>query len=292
MLTTLLQHLEFGVDAAGELTLNGQSILPPNTAESSIPFVLTAPQLRVEDGQKTRPIQLDFAWERLPPVTTLANPEATLIPIKFTILGLQGYPVKVDTVAIHLLNSPEQNLILQITNIPFKDTPGATTCDTSSKWSVCRLRAIIAARLKEMYEAARSRAGAAKGWVKGQGKGCRGKFGRKGGPGGMRHGHHGHHRHAHGFGRLLHQTLRFFVIPALLGVIGGLLASAIGMLVGHFIAYLWIRFHRGGRRGNAHVVEIVVEEDEKDVLIVDGEVAPPHYEDLDVESVVVEDEKK
>jgi len=153
-----------------------------------------------------------------------------------------------------------------------------------------------------MFEAAKARAHAAKGWVKGQGKGCRGKFGHRGGhrggPPGMHHehgqaahgGHHHHHHPAHRFGRLLHQTLRFFVVPALLGVIGGLLASAIGMFAGQFIAFLWIRYHRGGRRGTVRAVEIVIEEDEKDALIVDDEVAPPQYED--VEAIIVEDEKK
>lgn len=266
---------------------------------------LTAPQVRVEDGQQTRPIQLDFAWESLPPVTSEANPDLSILPIQFTILGLQGYPVKVDTVAIHLLRAPGQTSIAKISQIPFEDTPGATTCDTSSKWSICRLRAIIVARMQAMYEAAKARAHAAHGWVKGQGKGCRGKFGHRGGhrggPPGMHHehdqaAHHGPHHgphhghHAHRFGRLLHQTLRFFVIPALLGVIGGLLASAIGMLAGQFIAFLWIRYHRGGRRGTVREVEIVIEEDEKAALIIDGDIAPPEYQDL--ESIAAQDEKK
>lgn len=67
------------------------------------------------------------------------------------------------------------------------------------------------------------------------------------------------------------------------------MASAIGMLVGQFVAFLWIRYHRGGRRGNVRAVEVVIEEDEKDALIIDDEVAPPQYED--VEAAAVEDEK-
>lgn len=50
---------------------------------------------------------------------------------------------------------------------------------------------------------------------------------------------------------MLRSTLRFFIIPALLGVIGGLLASAVGMLVGQLIVLLWMRFARRGRRGSA-----------------------------------------
>jgi hypothetical protein len=106
-----------------------------------------------------------------------------------------------------------------------------------------------------------------------------------------------HHRF-HYFGHMLHQTLRFFVIPALLGVIGGLLASAVGMMVGQLISYVWLRFHRGGVRGHATgrdlgVVEEVVivhemdgeEPNEKDGLLLDVEEAlafvepPPEYGD-------------
>lgn len=283
------------------MTINKQSILPQSASDAPTSFALTAPQIRVEDGQQTRPIQLDFAWERLQPITSEANPDLSILPIQFTILGLQGYPVKVDTVAVHLLQSPGQTSIAKISKIPFKDTPGATTCDPTSKWSICRLRAIIIARMQAMFEAAKARAHAAHGWVKGQGKGCRGKFGHRGGhrggPPNMHHEHgqaahggHHHHHHAHRFGRLLHQTLRFFVIPALLGVIGGLVASAIGMLVGQFITFLWIRYHRGGQRGTVREVEIVLEEDEKDALIVDEDIAPPQYQDIG--AAVVEDEKK
>jgi len=68
------------------------------------------------------------------------------------------------------------------------------------------------------------------------------------------------------------------------------MASAIGMLVGHCISYLWIRFHRGGVRGNAaardlRAVEIVIHEDEKDLLIVTEEAveSPPEYKDVEAD---------
>lgn len=283
------------------MTVN-KCILPTPFSQSQTSLRLAAPQIRVEDGQQTSPVRLDFVWAALEPITSEHNPQLSMFPFQLTILGLNGHPVKVDTVSVHVLRAPGQTMIAKISTTPFSDTPGATTCDTSSRWSICRLRAIVAARMQAMLTAAKAHAQAAKGWVKGEGKGCRGKFGHrgghKGGPPFMHHEHgqathggrhHHHHHHAHRFGRLLHQTLRFFVIPALLGVIGGLMASAIGMLVGQFVAFLWIRYHRGGRRGNVRAVEVVIEEDEKDALIIDDEVAPPQYED--VEAAAVEDEK-
>ncbi|EHY55275.1 hypothetical protein HRR83_009077 [Exophiala dermatitidis] len=282
-------HLEFNVDSDNSLTVNGVSIVPKKGATAT-PFVpLAAPQIRVEDGEQTEPILLDFAYERLPAITSDDESDKIIIhPTRLTILGLQGIPVKVDELAIDLLQTDKGTSIARIANIPFQETPGATTCDnTSSKWSLCRLRAIIAARLQSLKEAAKAGAHATKGWVHG-GKGCKG---RKMGAQGMHHHGHGHHNtmgghhDMHRFGHALHQTLRFFVIPALLGVIGGLTASAIGMLLGQLISYLWIKFHRNGRRGHAsdvQVVEIVVDEDEKDALLIDGELPPPpQYEDVE-----------
>ncbi|KIW29045.1 uncharacterized protein PV07_04891 [Cladophialophora immunda] len=297
-------HLEFEIDSQLGLTINDLPIFSSDPNTASIPYIISAPQIRVEDGQQTDPVQLDFAWERLTPITSTEEPDKRIHPIRFTILGLQGYPVKVDTIAIDLLQTPDQTSIARITTIPFEDTPGATTCDTTSRWSLCRLRAIIAARLQAIMEAAKARASTAtKGWMSDGSKGCRGRkgpktFGSKHAEG-PRHGHHkggphhhGHHRHHrfHRFGHMLHQTLRFFVIPALLGVIGGLMASAIGMLVGQMISYLWIRFHRNGQRGTAshdiRVIEIVVDEEEKDALIMSSQIdselpPPPEYKDVE-----------
>ncbi|ETI24195.1 hypothetical protein G647_03564 [Cladophialophora carrionii CBS 160.54] len=344
-------HLEFDMDSEQGLTINGLPIFSSDPSNAAIPYIVTAPQIRVEDGRKTDPVQLDFAWERLPPITSADEPDVSILPLRFTILGLQGYPVKVDTIAIELLHTSDQTSIARILSIPFEDTPGAQTCDTTSKWSLCRLRAIIVARLQAIMEAAKARASSAtkawssannsedqpkdKGCGRGRGKGP-GMFGGRpphgfGGPhGGPHRGppngfhgpphrgphglhgphgphgphHHGPHHHGqhfahhrfHRFGHMLHQTLRFFVIPAILGVIGGLMASAIGMLVGQCISYLWIRFHRGGVRGNAtgrdiRVVEIVLDEEEKDALIIDEEAidTPPEYTDVEAHTV---DEKQ
>jgi hypothetical protein len=154
-----------------------------------------------------------------------------------------------------------------------------------------------------MLEAAKAHADVAKTWAKG---GCEGKkehsgehrgpFGGHRGPfSGHRsqdddgrhpdHGHHGKHHRGHRLGHMLHQTLRFFIVPALLGVIGGLLASAVGMLVGQFIVFIWTRFHHCGRRGSNRIIEVTVQEDEKDALVLETEDLPPQY--TDVEAVTV-----
>ncbi|KAJ9604785.1 hypothetical protein H2200_010900 [Cladophialophora chaetospira] len=339
-------RLNFNINDKQSLAVNEILVSPLDSSNDATPSIIFAPQIRVEDGRQTDPLQLDYTWEKLAPITFADEADNYIETIKFTILGLQGYPVKVDTVAIDLLHTPEQTIIARIETVPFEETPGAQTCDTDSKWSLCRFRAILIARLQAIMEAAKQRASfATKGWGsqtettdenKPKGKGCGrkgpGRFGGhpgshggpppgfhghhggpppgfpgfhggpppgfRGGPhhgphgqhGPHPHGHHGHHGHHrfHHFGHMLHQTLRFFVIPALLGVIGGLMASAVGMLVGHCISYLWIRFHRGGVRGNAsaqdiRVVEIIIDEEEKDVLISEEAIeSPPEYKDVEV----------
>jgi hypothetical protein len=62
-------------------------------------------------------------------------------------------------------------------------------------------------------------------------------------------------------------------------------ASAVGMLVGQFIVFMWTRFHHGGQRGNIRYVEVATEEisndDEKDALIIEKDELPPQYSDVE-----------
>lgn len=68
-----------------------------------------------------------------------------------------------------------------------------------------------------------------------------------------RHRHH-HQEHHQGLTHTAHAVryiLVAFLIPVLVGVAAGMTASLLGMMVGTAIAWLWIRFVRGGKRGNA-----------------------------------------
>ena len=52
------------------------------------------------------------------------------------------------------------------------------------------------------------------------------------------------------------------LIPVMAGVTMGMTVSLIGMLVGRLIAFVWIKFRRGGQRGYASVTQ---DEDETEV---------------------------
>lgn len=84
------------------------------------------------------------------------------------------------------------------------------------------------------------------------------------------HGHHHHHNGvAHRMVTVLRTTFRIVLVPILIGIAFGMAASAIGMLVGQAVVFLWMKF-RGTSRKAAYQP---LNTDEKD--------APPEYKDVD-----------
>lgn len=308
-------HLEFDTHEHG-FQVNGHPVYPFEAARAASTTPVKVSQIRKDTQVRSVEFPLNFAMEVLPAIPSPHKDNIELIPIEFTVLGLNGIPVKVPTVSIQMIRTPnDEYVITQVTMIPFHETPGAETCEASSSWSLCRVKAIVAARIKSMLESAKERTNKVQEWVQTKTKGCKGKrphgFGRPHHgpkPGqdaehGRRPHHHPHHHHGghhkhhryHRLGHMLHQTLRFFIIPALLGVIGGLAASAVGMLVGQAIVFFWTRTYRNGQRGPLRVQEVTVVEDEKDELLGEVEKPLPMYEDVtkdvEAEAVFLTDEK-
>ena len=83
---------------------------------------------------------------------------------------------------------------------------------------------------------------------------------------------HSHHHHHHGFGHrmvtVLRTTFRVVFVPILIGVAFGMAASAIGMLVGQAVVFVWTKY-RGTSRKAAYEP---LDNDEKE--------APPAYQDV------------
>ena len=94
------------------------------------------------------------------------------------------------------------------------------------------------------------------------------------------HHHHGHH-HRKGFmhrmGHIMWATVRLAFVPVLIGVAFGMAASAIGMLVGQLVVFLWMRYRKDER-----IVYEPVYADEKNGL--------PAYEDVPAAEAVTEKE--
>jgi hypothetical protein len=271
-----LQHLEFDItDDDQFLQINGQPVFPP--PKTLIPISLTATQIRTTDSSHSAPLRLGYAFEVLPTKSEVTD--VTLTPIQFTILDLEGVPVKVDTVKLDLIQSWGHRHIARVSTIPYAQSPGADQCTTS----ICRLRAIIANRLRKMIESAKSGAGKATTWIK---NGCPGRKRPHAGAEYVHEKAHPHHDAHHRLGRLRHfftKMIHIFVVPALLGFWGGLVICSLGLLVGHALVR---RFKRRSNRDSPRNVEDALEDDEKDALVENGEL-PPQYEDVEV--IVVEE---
>ncbi|KAL1987214.1 hypothetical protein VTN96DRAFT_4546 [Rasamsonia emersonii] len=215
------------------------------------PLNVNAVQRRESDGQETAPISLGFALEAMPLMPPQDDME--LLSVRFTVLDLAGHPVPVDTLAIAVIKTATGELFIARTEIE------ATAADRLS-WSQCRgeprcLRRLLFARIQALMAAAKARMMSVGAKLPFRGKGCHGKphlthrphgehpadfdhrphhFGRP----------HRHPHHRHGWHRTFSRVVRFIVVPAVLGVLAGLAASAIGMLVGQVIVFLWLRYRR------------------------------------------------
>ncbi|KAA8641802.1 hypothetical protein EYZ11_004962 [Aspergillus tanneri] len=243
--------LKFSVEN-GFLLANGRPIFPPPP-----PTHLTAIQRRLSDGAESGPIELGYAVEMMP-IPTPPDEPMDMVSVRFTILDLESHPVPIDTVALHLIHDSAANLYLAGVNIE-------ETAPSRVSWRQCHgrakcLRRLLFARIRSMFAAAKMRL-----------LGLRAGSDCGAGSRGLGHPHHGshhdgfsgphstwtegdmerpprppHHHHMHlgHWERTLSRVVRFIVIPAVLGVLAGLAASALGMLVGQIVVFLWQRFRR------------------------------------------------
>ena len=286
--------------------MNSYPLLPLSLARSRAQTITAI--LRRHDQSIEVPV--NFAMEVLSPIPSPHKDGLRLLPVTFTILALDHKPVKVNTVSLKLLQPSQSGpVIVDVKQIPFERTPG-TTC-AEQAWSVCRFRAIVTARIQMMLEAAKNYSGKVSGWVKAK-AGCHRAHGesmshrehashkdteslqpsdvphhsdhRKPSPHETRpHSHHGEHRHdrdhmyhhrAHRLSHMLHQTFRFFIVPALLGIIGGLTASALGMVVGQLVIWIYRKI-QGDERGVTEYQQIIIIDEKR------PEELPEYVEKLD-----------
>ncbi|PLB53621.1 hypothetical protein P170DRAFT_431445 [Aspergillus steynii IBT 23096] len=274
--------LNFSVEN-GFLLANGRPIFPPPP-----PTHLTAVQRRLSDGEESDPIQLGYAVEMMPLPTPPDEP-MDMVAVRFTVLDLDGHPVPLDTVALHLVHDSAANLFLAKATIE-ETTPSRVS------WRQCRgkpkcLRRLLFDRIRALFHAARTR-------VLGLG-GPRPHCG--GRPHGLGHPpfpphhgpgpeepwaegdmerpprpHHHHHMHHGHWERTFSRVVRFIVVPAILGVLAGLAASALGMLVGQVVVFLWQRYRRSGSKRSAEQGSV----GEKQGLMTEAsDELPPAYSD-------------
>jgi hypothetical protein len=93
--------------------------------------------------------------------------------------------------------------------------------------------------------------------------------------------HHG------GWERTVSRIVRFILVPAVLGVLAGLAASALGMLAGQIVVFLWQRRRRSTPTEN---VEQGTVSEKQGLMTQASDELPPAYSDN--EAVEVSDTKQ
>lgn len=86
---------------------------------------------------------------------------------------------------------------------------------------------------------------------------------------------------------LARHLFTFVLLPVIVGVAVGMTASAIGMLVGQAVVFLWMRYRRSGRQGTYEAVQSEDKEDGLPSYEADG--LPAYTEET---AVAVSDEKE
>ncbi|EED12930.1 conserved hypothetical protein [Talaromyces stipitatus ATCC 10500] len=269
----------------GNLYVNDAHIFPVtfNSVET-----VKAVQRRESDGKETEPLTLGFALMALP----LAPPQddLELLQIRFSPLDIDGHPAPLDTVSITAIRTTAGELFILRAEV---ELPAGE--DDHASWKECNgdtecLRHLIFDRIRALVQAAQAHMMNLKSKL-GFGKGCHGKSL----PGHRKAGHHGpgfgeveeghqpphphhRHRHMHGLRRTLFAIIRFVIVPAVLGIFAGLTASAIGMLVGQAVVFLWMRYRRGSKNIRSTSSLEQGTESEKAILIMEEEVS--NEEDL------------
>lgn len=286
----------------GSLYVNDARVFPMSLDNVEM---VKAVQRRDSDGKETEELKLGFAIMALP----LAPPRdgMELLQIRFSPLDIDGHPVPLDTVSITAIQTAEGELYIIRTEV---EIPAGE--DDHASWRQCNgeiqcLRRLVFDRITALVQSAQAHMMNLKSKLGFGGKGCHGKPhgaahrkpGHHGGPeiGAFEEGdHEGHHHkpgphphhhhphsHAHGLRRTLFRIVRFILVPAILGVFAGLTASAIGMLVGQAIVFLWMRYRRSTTSRSTSTLEEQGTASEKAVLIeeevVSEEVLPPYTDD-------------
>ncbi|KAI9872965.1 MAG: hypothetical protein M1830_000989 [Pleopsidium flavum] len=289
------------------LSLNGVPFYPGSIF---IPSPLLAPQIQageslVELKSAGYPPSLRLSYTlEFGSETQFPGDQGQIIPIHLKIIGIDSQAVSVATVFIQALKTSSRKfMILKVETIPDhaaspseQKQPGKER-ECSLPPQLCRANGLLSSKVEDMkFNIAKAKAALAAKVAAMKGgiiKGCHGR---------LRPHHHGvsvakpshhaeaHHRHAspaHALARILAHV----ILPILVGIAAGVTASAIGMLVGRMIAFFWIRYKRGGKKGPyaavVHCEDAMQGDGEKEGLMAGREEEPPVYEESEGAVVTV-----
>lgn len=297
----LVLNFSVATDGHDALYLNGQEAYP----NSGLPFTarqVPRGQIEYADGTATGDdVRLGYAM-RVQPLAHAGEDQLTLITVHLQIAQIGDvYVEDLEAVEVQLIKTPSGELLIgsleaRPTSYP---SPGASGGHKECSSMVCRWRAMVAHQISQLKGFKGSR-------------GCSGKPGRLGRPDRPGHGRHPHahngpdgrpghdrrphrpHRHhrQHSIvgtmSHVLHGVVLYILCPMVAGIAAGLVTSALGLLVGKLLVFVWVTFYRGARRGTYSPLDQDngAIEDEEEAKSIERQGPPPVYEDI-----VVLDEK-
>ncbi|KAL9596136.1 MAG: hypothetical protein Q9219_005997 [cf. Caloplaca sp. 3 TL-2023] len=229
--------------------------------------------------------------------------DATATEITFSILGLDNEVVQVDDIKIKALNLPNPvngKHELFIVSVDTEPTDG-NSADAHCATIFCRVVYKFRSAVKKAQNHAKTAAYRVKcicvkcfsAMRQGHNRRPHGTSANQGSqpvklpthnrvrPGHFKShqpGHRHHHHWVHTFARASKQIFSFVILPVLVGILFGIVTSAVGMLVGQAIVTIWLRLRR---QSTSNVTYERVETDEKEGL--------PKYEDLEDSKATVDE---
>ncbi|KAI0014584.1 hypothetical protein F4780DRAFT_784967 [Xylariomycetidae sp. FL0641] len=291
MMDNIPSHLEldFTIDAsedADKLLLNGWEIYP-----QSDPFASPLTAVLRPDVASRRPSQAQATQDDVKTLgfglTSHTEPTDDEDDFELTVIDLQIIEVGqvfvggVPSVQVKLIKTPAGKLMIGNLDTTESETSEKTPMEQLEDCTgfLCKWRALMMQKLGQLRKS----------------KGCHGPASMKDIPKPTGEGHrhaHGHahaHAHAHGLLRLLRIVTFHVLLPIAIGVLAGITASVIGMMVGTLVVFVWralfrsagSRHHHGRARGHSHKAgqNELAAGDEKAGLMEDQEEAdvPPAY---------------
>ncbi|PGH09014.1 hypothetical protein AJ79_05809 [Helicocarpus griseus UAMH5409] len=281
-------YLNFTTDG-DTLSMNGGQVYPMLVPPSELETVLH----RQSDGKTSFPLPVGYVFERLSPSPPADDSGAELLIFNFMVIDVAGYPVPVDSVSLRVVQLPNGHLFMAGADVE-KTTPRMS-------WRQCRrkpkcLKNLVFARIRSILESAKARAIAAASKLKGCGKNPFKGFTAPASssdekPSAGSNSDSGSGFHGSSVNGYSH-ALRVFVVPTLLGLSAGLFASVVGIIIGHGVAALWVRYRRASSARNYERVESGDDVEKEPLYVPESDELPPQYEDEDYGNVTLPAEKE
>ncbi|KAI1408537.1 hypothetical protein F5Y13DRAFT_107589 [Hypoxylon sp. FL1857] len=306
-------HLElnFSVEPAGSadrLMLNGFELYPnadpfrnslAAVVRPDIPHRRTKrPHYKGPQSEAAQTLGFGMQTRTVPTPDEKDSLELVMIDLDIIEVGdvfIDGIP----DVQIKLMKTPTGQLIIGDIETTESATKHSNPMDNQEECTtfICKWKAIVMQKLASLR--LRKGCGGHRAHAKGHGKPKQeGQIDQPVPADGDNDHHHGHRQR--NWGLLFKNIASHILLPVAIGILAGVAASILGMMVGTFVVFLWRlvfrrgssrRHHRHGHHHKASHAEAVAHDEKAGLMahVEEDEVAPPAYVE---EGVVVLDDKK